>query len=121
MDVFRRPLRFRFRLCGSSFVERIGLDLTGHDLSALPDQIYREKVRAEFERIVRTATPSISRNRRYVSGRGYDFEVLRLPLGEDGVRVTTLMICPMYFEPIPAQFGVGTGAEPRFEPPVCLD
>src|SRR3546814_4610975 len=41
VEVRHDPLRFRFRLCGSSVVDRIGLDLTGGDLDAIPDESYR--------------------------------------------------------------------------------
>lgn len=121
VDVQATPPRFRFRLCGSSFVERIGIDPTGADLSAIPDTEYRLRIEDLFNRMVMTREPSISRNRRRIAGRAYDFEVLRLPLAEDGDSVSTLLLCPMYFEVPPLNFAVGTGRAPQFEPPTWLE
>ena len=121
VDVQASPPRFRFRLCGSSFVERIGIDPTGADLSAIPDMEYRLRIEDVFNRMVMTREPTVSRNRRRIAGRTYDFEVLRLPLAEDGYSVSTLLVCPMYFETPPLNFAVGTGRAPEFEPPTWLE
>lgn len=121
IDVLPSLRQFRFRLCGSSFVERIGIDPTGADLSAIPDADYRDRIAAIFARMVETREPSVSRNRRRIAARAYDFEVLRLPLADDGRSVSTLLVCPMYFEPPPLSYAVGTGREPEFEAPTWLD
>ena len=121
MDVVGAPPRFRFRLCGSSFVERIGIDPTGRDLSALPDPEYRRRIEAEFLRIVATRAPSASRNRRCIARQDYDFEILRLPLADDGEAVSAILICPMYFRTPPLNYAVGTGRAPQFEAPTWLD
>ena len=121
VDICRSPLAFRFRLCGSSLVERLGIDLTGGDLTAIPDTSYRREVERAFTRIVATGEPSVAHNRRRIAGRPYDFEVLRLPLAEDGRTVSTLLVCTMYFEVPPLNFAVGTGREPEFTAPTLLD
>jgi len=121
IDVQQSPLAFRFRLCGSSFVERIGIDPTGADLTAIPDADYRRKIEEVFSKMMVTREPSISRNRRHIAGRAYDFEVLRLPLAEDGHTVSTLLICPMYFEAPPLSYAVGTGRSPEFKAPTWLE
>ncbi|MET4699918.1 hypothetical protein ABIE65_002955 [Constrictibacter sp. MBR-5] len=121
IDVHPSPPRFTFRLCGSSMVERIGLDPTGADLSAIPDADYRVRIETIFARMVETREPSVSRNRRRIASRAYDFEVLRLPLADDGHSVSTLLVCPMYFEVPPLNCAVGTGREPEFEAPTWLE
>jgi hypothetical protein len=47
--------------------------------------------------------------------------VLRLPLADDGHSVSTLLVCPMYFEVPPLNCAVGTGREPEFEAPTWLE
>ena len=121
IDVLPSKPQFRFRLCGSSFVERIGIDPTGAGLSAIPDADYRARIETIFTQMVETREPSISRNRRRIAARAYDFEVLRLPLADDGYAVSTLLVCPMYFEPPPLSYAVGTGRAPEFEAPTWLE
>lgn len=121
IDVRSSPPGFVFRLCGSSVAERLGIDPTGSDLSALPDATYRTQIENVFATMVETRAPSISRNRRRIAARSYDFEVLRLPLAQDGQDVSTLLICTMYFEEPPLNYAVGTGREPTFEAPIWLE
>src|SRR3546814_18980437 len=117
VEVRHDPLRCRFRLCGSSVVDRIGLDLTGGDLDAIPDESYRLRVGAEFARIVRDRTPSLSRNHRVISGTRHEFEVLRLPLSDAGDTVSLLLICPMLFRAPPIDHAVRSVPLPRFQTP----
>lgn len=121
VDVAEGGRTFRIRLCGSALVERLGLDLTGRDLSAIPDEAYRERLEDEFRRVAATGRPSVSRNRRRIAGTPYDFEILRLPLGDNGRDVSNILICTLYFEIPPLSYAVGTGRTPRFEPPIWLE
>ncbi len=121
IDVHRDPARFHFRLCGSAFVERLGLDLTGQDLAAIPDPAYRAYAAKQFLRLVATGEPSLSRYRRFIDAEPYDFEVLRLPFADDGRTVSMLLICPMYFVDPPQDFALGSGRLPEFQAPIPLD
>jgi hypothetical protein len=121
VDVLQDPLRFRFRLTGSLFAQRMGLDLAGKFVDDIPDAEYRARVHANFARMAETGEPSISLNERVIDGERHKFEVLRLPLSEDGVKVTMLLTCAMYFERPPAQPALGRNAARNFEPPKPID
>lgn len=121
VDVLHDPLRFRFRLTGSLFTQRMGLDLAGKFVDDIPDIPYREKVQAIFSKMAESGEPSISLNERIIEGEPHKFEVLRLPLSEDGSTVTMLLTCAMYFDPPPNQPVLGRNASRRFEPPKTLD
>ena len=49
-------------------------------------------------KVVETGEPSISLNERVIEGEPHKFEVLRVPLSEDGAAVTMILTCAMYFD-----------------------
>ncbi len=121
VDVLQEPLRFRFRLTGSLFAQRMGLDLAGKFVDDIPDAPYRAKVQATYARVVETGEPSLSLNERVIEGEPHKFEVLRVPLSEDGAAVTMILTCAMYFERPPNQPALSRNASRSFEPPKTID
>src|SRR3546814_14368889 len=97
VEVRHDPLRFRFRLCGSSVVDRIGLDLTGGDLDAIPDESYRLRVGAEFVRIVWDRNPSLSTNPRVIHGSRHEILLMWLPFFDASSSLLLLRNCSDYF------------------------
>lgn len=102
IDVLYDPLRFRFRLVGSLMSQRMGWDLTGKMVDEVPDAEYREGLLAAYRGIVASRQPSTMLYERLIDGKMRRFEVLRLPLASDGETIDMLLLCPMYFEPLPA-------------------
>jgi hypothetical protein len=102
IDVSRDPLRFTFRLTGTLFSQRLGMDLTGKTVDDIPDPAYRAEVNAAYKKIVDSGEPSVVLGERLIDGEPRRFETLRLPLSEDGKSVTMIVICALYFGSPPA-------------------
>lgn len=107
VDVLYNPLRFRFRLVGTLLIQRLGMDLTGLGLDDIPDPAYRDQVRAVYGRVVETGSGSVSYGERALEGQRRNFEILRLPLAEDGVTIDMLLSCSLYFDPPPIHSPLG--------------
>ncbi|MBI3708459.1 MAG: PAS domain-containing protein [Proteobacteria bacterium] len=101
IDVLRDPLQFRYRLIGTHVTQRMGCDLTGKTVDEVPDPAYREQIRKSFGAVVESGRPSLSHYERPIRGQPRRFEVLRLPLSDDGATVNMLLVAAMYFEPLP--------------------
>lgn len=116
IDVLYEPLRFRFRLIGSVMAQRMGWDLTGRMVDDVPDAEYRESLVAAYRQMVADRQPSSTLYERQMDGKNRRFEVLRLPLASDGKTIDMLLLCPMYFEPLPARSplaGPSQGSVPK--------
>ena len=103
IDVLYEPPGFRFRLIGSLMAQRMGWDLTGKMVDEVPDAEYREGLLAAYRQMVASRQPSTTLYERLIDGKNRRFEVLRLPLASDGTTIDMLLLCPMYFEPLPAR------------------
>lgn len=101
VDVLYDPLRFRFRLMGTLMAQRAGFDLTGRMVDEVPVPDYRDFLLGAYRHTVETGEPNTVLHEQTIQGKPFEFEVLRLPLAEDGEHIDMLLLCPMYFEPIP--------------------
>ena len=99
IDVLYDPLRFRFRLHGSELVFRAGYDMTGKMVEELRRPENRAVLVRRCQELVRSPVPFAQRSERVVDGRMMRYEVVWLPLSEDGERVTMLMGGLVYFDP----------------------
>ncbi len=52
VDVHHDPLSFKFRLSGTLFAQRVGMDLTGKWVDELPDEAYRNEVFERYKQVV---------------------------------------------------------------------
>lgn len=101
IDVIYEPLRFRFRLVGSLMAQRMGWDLSGKMVDEIPDAAYRESVFLGFRKVVENRQPNTTLYERSIEGKPRRFEVLRLPLAAEGETIDMLLLCPMFFDPLP--------------------
>lgn len=99
IDVFRDPLRFRFRLVGTVMVDFMGHDATGKwvdDLTSGPEgDLAIERLRRLVEEktpIYRAGPPSITHQKDF-----YRLERVYLPLAGDGVTVDIILGIAVYF------------------------
>jgi len=81
------PLRLRYRLIGSTLVQRNDRDLTGRFTDAIADAEYRAYVEDWHRRIVETRRPGGRLVRRMIGGRWTHYEMLTVPLSSDGATV----------------------------------
>jgi hypothetical protein len=117
IDVHYDPLDFTFRLSGTLFSQRMGMDFTGKSVNDIPDPAYRAEVFETYRRAVETGSPSVTLSERVLDGQPRKFEILRLPLSEDGETINMLLICPLYFEKPPIDPVMGSQSERKFTPP----
>ncbi len=94
IDVEREPLRFRFRLIGSTVTERLARDSTGLYLDiAYPPSYYRAAT-AGYQSCIAEKRPM--RAYGYMAHAGKEFlafEAVDLPLSADGREVTMIVKC----------------------------
>ena len=102
VDVLYDPLRFRYRLVSTLQVHRIGgVDLTGKMVEDVPDPAYRQLLLDAYRQTVESGQPNVVMHEQMVGGQPYQLEVIRLPLADDGEKIDMLLVCPMYFKPLP--------------------
>ena len=101
IDVLYEPLRFRFRLMGGLQAQRVGQDMTGKMVDDMPAGYYRDLVLKAYREAIETGQPNLQTYEQVIEGKPRQFEVLRLPLAEDGQKVNMLLLCPMFFDPLP--------------------
>lgn len=94
LDVIRAagdaPLRFRYRLFGTGFVEWFGFDMTGRMIDDWPQPEYRDHMNASYREVVAAGRP-FRRQRRFVKDeRLLHYEAVLLPLG-DADRITQVI------------------------------
>lgn len=91
--VEREPLRFRVRLQGSVFVQRLGFDLTGRlldDMTGMPS--FRDLIAAAARGVVESGRPIHRRRNMIMDDRLLRYEALLLPLGGEGQGVEHVLI-----------------------------
>lgn len=121
IDVLYEPLRFRFRLVGTLMAQRMGWDLTGKMVDEIPDASYRDSVIQGFRKVVETRRPNMTLYERDVDGKPRRFQVLRLPLATDGETIDMLLLCPMFFDPLPARSPVADPLPQKGGPPRIIE
>lgn len=98
IDVFRAPLRFRFRLIGTEIVKFSGRDVTGLWLDEFFEN-YRESEAFRFHRrVAESGRPAYRRGGLLFdpAGSRLDAERLYLPLAQDGRTVDILLVMTIY-------------------------
>jgi hypothetical protein len=93
VEVSHDPLRFRFRLHGTGIARRVGYDMTGKAVDALPNGRIRALVLRNFAAVVAERAPRVEiRARHIMDDRTVDSEVLAMPLARDGKTIDMLLV-----------------------------
>ncbi len=92
VDVAYEPLRFHFRLFGSELAARTNFDMTGKDLSELPDAKFRAHTVQAWEETIATRRPTSAKFLGMLKDRLVQYESLRLPLSSDGRSIDMLLV-----------------------------
>lgn len=91
IDVGNPPLRFRFRLMGSSIAKVYGGDMTGHDIRDLAPADYATLVELAYAAVVASKQPMLHEIVFFLGSHTFRMQRLTLPLSADGVSVNKLM------------------------------
>ena len=100
LEVQYDPVRFFVRVHGSHMVERARYDMTGKTIDQLPSSQYRDYVRDRCQRLLVERKPAALLNERILDERMWRYEVLWLPLSDDGDRIDRLMAVLIYEDQI---------------------
>jgi hypothetical protein len=104
LDVLHEPLRFRYRLVGTTLAAGTGYDLTGSFVDEHPDVEYRAYVTARYAETVTSRRPTGGTYDLVMDRKLRQYQCLRVPLSDDGQTVNMII----------AAFILGTPApEPR--------
>jgi len=101
IEVHDEPLRFRFRAHGLQLAWRVGYDMTGKLVDDLPHPQNRAVLLERCHWLVANRSPYVGHSEREVAGHQIPYEVVWLPLSDDGDRVDLLLGGLEYFDPAP--------------------
>lgn len=96
VEVHRAPLRFRYRLHGIDLVQRDGFDMTGKWLSDHPEPEYRDRIAAAWTVVIESGGIMHGFRNYMLDNRIRTYEVLVLPLADDGAEIDKLFVVQMY-------------------------
>lgn len=77
----REPLRFRYRLWGSSIAMRTGRDMTGQYVEEWEPREFAERLQQDYTKVVQSGEPERRNFDEVIGDRLFDHERLLLPLG----------------------------------------
>ncbi len=91
-DVEGEGTAFRFRLVGSEFVRKYGLDFTGRTLEQVNNHAYSDAIVRDYSDCAKRCMPLVSRNS-FINDQGvyWKYERVLLPLGDGTGRVGMLL------------------------------
>lgn len=90
-DVLQAPRRFRFRLVGTDWVMRFGLDPTNTLVDDFPRVASRAFINEVLGKVVDRRVPIWARRAVMIEGRYYHYGMLLMPLAADGHDVDMIM------------------------------
>lgn len=91
-DVRYHPVRFHYRIHASASSGRLGFDLTGKDLDALPHSTYQAYIREHFLETIINRAPALRLRERVLANKEFWFvEAIVLPFSSDGQTIDMLM------------------------------
>ncbi len=96
IDVTRDPLRFRWRLHGTSISARLHRDLTGQWIDEMPETDLKIYLLDRCRGLVETGAPLRIAHVRAFEARTHAYEALWLPLSDDGDAISMLMLAMIY-------------------------
>lgn len=92
IDVEHEPLRLRYRLLGTAITEAMQRDNTGRYYDELYDEALLQQIYATFRWIFVRRAPLRTFGRAFYDDRDfYGYEIVNLPLSEDGVTVSRVL------------------------------
>jgi hypothetical protein len=91
LDVEREPLRFRYRLDGTTIAERHGEDFTGRTTDEVRPDFYAAMLRRHMSEVVDGKLPTCYRISIRYGANARTYVRLALPLARDGVNVDMVL------------------------------
>jgi hypothetical protein len=90
-EVHEGPRRYRLRLVGSWWAQLSGVELTGTWIDDWPKANLRKLTVDTYEAVIAARAPLCARRDAWVDEKKLSYEILLLPLSEDGARISMIM------------------------------
>ena len=90
-EIHEDPRRYRLRIVGSWWARLVGFESTGMWLDDWPHANQRQLSIESYERMIAARHPLCSHRDAWVDDRKLRYEILHLPLSEDGQRISMIM------------------------------
>jgi len=90
-EVHETPRRYRLRLIGSWWAQLSGLELTGTWVEDWPLADIRKLTIDTYESVIAGRAPLCARRDAWMDEKRLSYEILLLPLSEDGERISMIM------------------------------
>jgi hypothetical protein len=90
-EVHENPRRYRLRLVGSFWYRIAGFEATGMWLEDWPHANQRKITVDSYEAMIADRQPRFTRRDAIVDDRSLHYEIMLLPLSEDGERISMIM------------------------------
>ena len=97
IDVLHDPLRFRVRLQGTLSAARLGYDVTGKFVDEVPDLEFRQIMLDTYRGVVESGKPMRAVREQIYDHKTHRYEIIWLPLSDDGATINMLMACVSLF------------------------
>jgi hypothetical protein len=101
LDVLYDPLRFRYRLVGTTLAAGTGYDLTGSFVDEHPDVEYRAYVTARYVETVTSRRPTGGVYALLMDRKLRQYQCLRVPLSDDGQTINMIIAAFILGAPAP--------------------
>jgi len=90
-EVHEDPRRYRLRLVGSFWYRLVGFEATGMWLDDWPHANQRQLTVDFYEALIAGGRPRFAQRDAWVDERRLHYEIMLLPLSEDGARISMIM------------------------------
>lgn len=92
-------VRYRCRLTGIHVVQRLRYDMTGKWLNDLPEAQYRARISECYAEVLERRAPQVEALGMVIDDRRHSYEILRMPLSEDGEDIDMIMLAVDFHDP----------------------
>lgn len=90
-EVHDNPRRYRLRVVGSWWARLVGFESTGMWMEDWPHENQRRLSIESYENLIAARHPLCTRRDAWVDERKLSYEILHLPLSEDGARISMIV------------------------------
>lgn len=90
-EIHENPRRYRLRVVGSWWANLLGFESTGMWMEDWPHENQRKISVASYEALIAARHPLCANRDAWVDHRKLSYEIMHLPLSEDGERISMIM------------------------------
>jgi hypothetical protein len=90
-EVHENPRRYRLRVVGSWWAHLVGFESTGLWMDDWPHANQRKLTIDTYESVIATRAPLCTRRDAWVDENRLSYEIMLLPLSEDGTRISMIL------------------------------